>query len=359
MPEEKKKNADHLIDLDAMRLEEIQSILETARIIKKNPGYYSDSCHGKILATLFYEPSTRTQMSFQAAMMRLGGRVIGFGDPGNSSVSKGESLKDTIRVVSNYADIIALRHPMEGAAKAASMFSKCPVINAGDGGHLHPTQTLTDLATLHEVKGRLSGLKVGLCGDLKNGRTVHSLIKTLCREPNNSFVLISTKALTVPAYIKNVLEQNNCETIESDSLIDHIGELDVLYMTRIQKERFDSEVEYRRQKGVFVLDAEKLRHAKSELRVLHPLPRLDEIDYEADDDPRTVYFEQTEYGMYVRMALILHMLDGFKTQMIRPESNSMKNCGNPDCVTNTEPYLPRLFTQENMNICDYCDHETK
>ena len=297
-------------------------------------------------------------MSFQTAMMRLGGRTIGFDNPGNSSVAKGESLKDTIRVVSNYVDMIALRHPREGAAKAASLFSCCPVINAGDGGHLHPTQTITDLFTLNETRGKLDGLTIGLCGDLKNGRTVHSLIKTMSRFKGNRFVLIATSELTVPHYICEVLKRNGCEYASSNSLLDSIGELDVLYMTRIQQERFASPEEFERQKGVFVLDAEKMRHAKRELCVLHPLPRVDEIDYEVDEDPRAVYFEQTKYGMFVRMALILHMLDNAEAGLAPPpESNAAVNCRNPSCITNTERYLPHLFTKGAFDICDYCDYE--
>ena len=350
----------HLIDLDDLSIPRLQGILNTARVIMNKPEYFCDSCHGKILATLFYEPSTRTQMSFQTAMMRLGGKVIGFDNPGNSSVSKGESLKDTIRVISNYSDIIAIRHPREGAAKAASMFSCCPVINAGDGGHLHPTQTLTDLFTLSETHGSLSGLTIGLCGDLKNGRTVHSLVKTLSRFKNNKFILISTSELSIPGYIREIMDANKCKYSVSNSLIDAIGELDVLYMTRIQKERFESEKEYENQKGVFVLNTEKMRYAKRDLKVLHPLPRIDEIEYEVDDDPRAVYFEQTKYGMYARMALILFMLENTENKLLpRPESNSAENCKNQNCITNSEIYLPKLFTNGNMNICDYCDYEEK
>lgn len=348
----------HLIDLDTLSLEEIGKILDMAKIIKDNPSYFTDSCHGKLMATLFYEPSTRTQMSFQSAMLKLGGKLIGFSDPDNSSVSKGESLKDTVSVVSNYADLIVTRHPLEGTAKAASMFSRVPVINAGDGGHLHPTQTLTDLFTLKSTSGRLTNLTVGLCGDLKNGRTVHSLIKTLCRYSGNKFVLISTPELTVPDYIKEIMQKSGCEYIQKASLDDAIGDIDVLYMTRIQAERFESKEAYEKQKGIFVLDTEKLKKAKYGLRILHPLPRVDEIEYDVDDDPRAVYFAQTEYGMYARMALILHMLEGSKKMLDpRPESNSDKVCSNPKCITHSEPYLPCLFKKtEGGYICEYCDH---
>lgn len=352
-------NSRHLIELDSLSLDEIRKILDLAKIIMDKPRYFCDSCHGQLMATLFYEPSTRTQMSFQSAMLKLGGKLIGFDNPVNSSVSKGESLKDTVRVVSNYADIVVIRHPLEGAAKAAAMFSRTPVINAGDGGHMHPTQTLTDLFTLLNSNGRLDHLTVGLCGDLKNGRTVHSLIKTLCRYEGNRFVLISTPELTVPEYIKDVMRNSGCDYLEKNSLSEAIGDIDVLYMTRIQRERFETEEDYNRQKGIFVLDEEKLKKAKYGLRILHPLPRVDEIDYAVDDDSRAVYFDQTEYGMYARMALILHMLDGSRKQLDpRPESNHDLTCDNPRCITHAEPYLPKLFKQAGAGlVCEYCDHE--
>lgn len=348
----------HLIDLDSLSLEEIGKILSLAKTIMDNPEYFTDSCHGRLMATLFYEPSTRTQMSFQSAMLKLGGKLIGFSDPDNSSVAKGESLKDTISVVSNYADLIVTRHPLEGTAKAAAMFSRVPVINAGDGGHLHPTQTLTDLFTLLSSSGRLDHLTVGLCGDLKNGRTVHSLIKTLCRYSGNKFVLISTPELSLPDYVKDIMKEHDCEYIQKNSLDEAISDIDVLYMTRIQAERFESIEEYNKQKGIFVLDSKKLKKAKYGLKILHPLPRVDEIDYDVDDDPRAVYFAQTEYGMYARMALILHMLDGSKKQLDpRPDPNSDKVCSNPKCITHSETYLPKLFTKtDKCYICEYCEH---
>ncbi len=349
----------HLIDLDDMRQSELSKLLDFAQSIMKKPEYYYDSCHGKLMATLFYEPSTRTQMSFQSAMLKLGGRVIGFDNPSTTSVAKGESLKDTVRVVSNYADIIALRHPSEGTAFAASMFSRVPIINAGDGGHLHPTQTLTDLFTLRETKGTLSGLTVGFCGDLKNGRTVHSLVKALSKYKNNRFVFISTGNLGLPKYILDILVKAGCDYKNIDNLSEAMPELDVLYMTRIQKERFADEAEYEQQKGVFVLDREKLKQAKYGLKVLHPLPRVDEISVDVDDDPSAAYFDQTEYGMYVRMALILKMLDG-ETKHIdpRPESNSGAACINPRCITVSEHYLPRLITRAGGGArCEYCEHE--
>jgi len=349
----------HLIDLDAMPMNELDELLHFAGRIMDKPEYYFDSCHGRLMATLFYEPSTRTQMSFQAAMLKLGGRVIGFDNPSNTSVSKGESLKDTIRVVSNYTDIITVRHPLEGSAKASAMFSRVPVINAGDGGHLHPTQTLTDLFTLQKTKGTLKGMTIGFCGDLRNGRTVHSLIKALIKYKTNRFVLISTENLMLPSYIQRAIERAGCEYTCCNNLAEALPELDVLYMTRIQKERFASPEEYEAQKGVYVLNREKLKNAKYGLKVLHPLPRVDEIALDVDDDPAAVYFDQTEYGMYVRMALILNMLDGSR-KFIDPqrESNSKKGCTNPRCITISEAYLPHLLSRADGKIvCEFCDHE--
>jgi aspartate carbamoyltransferase catalytic subunit len=352
---------DNMIDLDQLSLAEIKEVLQLANKIKANPKEYSEACRGKIMATLFYEPSTRTKMSFQTAMLRLGGQIIGFDNPENSSVSKGESLKDTISVVSGYADVIVIRHPMEGAASAASIYSKSPVINAGDGGHLHPTQTLTDVVTLYNEKGTLDNLCIGLCGDLKNGRTVHSLMKTMARFHGNSFVLMSTPELSVPQYVKDVLDAAGCKYHEVSSLSDAIPELDVLYMTRIQKERFASEQQYEEQKGVFVLDKEKLSHAKRDLKILHPLPRVDEITVEVDDDARAIYFQQTEYGMYARMALILLMLQqdrkDRRVSSIKP--SSVFHCSNPRCITQEEHYLPNQFLEAgDMLVCKYCDGRT-
>ena len=259
----------NLIDLEAVSTEQIDKIIKKAKKIMQSPADFRHACDGKILATLFYEPSTRTQMSFQTAMLKLGGRTIGFDNPMNSSVSKGENLKDTITIVGGYADIIAIRHPIEGTAKAASLYAGVPVVNCGDGGHLHPTQTLTDLVTLSCEKGRLDNLKIGVCGDLLNGRTVHSLIKTLSKYENNSFVLISTEELSVPLYVIDILEKNGCKYEISHSLADSISDLDMLYMTRIQRERFKSEEDYRAQKNVFVLDREKLNKAKDDMIILH------------------------------------------------------------------------------------------
>lgn len=349
-----------MIDLDQLTLPEIKEILQLANTIMANPQQFSETCRGKIMATLFYEPSTRTKMSFQTAMFRLGGQVIGFDNPENSSVSKGESLKDTISVVSGYADVIVIRHPMEGAAGAASLYSKSPVINAGDGGHLHPTQTLTDVVTLYNEKGTLDNLCIGLCGDLKNGRTVHSLIKTMSRFQNNSFVLISTPELSVPQYVKDVLNAAGCRYEEVSSLSEVISKLDVLYMTRIQRERFASEQQYEEQKGVYVLDKKKLNLAKRDLKILHPLPRVDEITVDVDDDPRAIYFQQTVYGMYARMALIVMMLRN-KNQKPVPhvKSSSVYKCSNPRCITHIEPYLPHQFSEAgDMIVCKYCDGRT-
>lgn len=347
----------NLIDLEEMSQEDLNEIIRLAGMIKQNPSIFTDACHGKIMGTLFYEPSTRTQLSFQAAMLRLGGKVIGFDNPANASVSKGESLKDTVRMVNGYADIIVMRNPMEGSAYAASLYSKSPIINAGDGGHLHPTQTLTDLVTLHYEKGRLGGMTVGLCGDMKNGRTVHSLVKSLSKYKDNKFVMISTPALQMPQYILDILEKSGCAYSFSDSLEAVIGDLDVLYMTRIQRERFKSPADYEKQRGVFVLDAEKMKLAKPDMIVLHPLPRVDEITVEVDEDSRARYFEQAEYGMYARMALIITML-GKRTDELpcKMESTHKKQCKNPRCVTNTELYTPHLFYENGGRlVCKYCD----
>lgn len=344
----------HLIDLNDFSRAEWEEIVATAVEIENDPQKYSHACTGKVLATLFYEPSTRTQMSFQTAMLRLGGQVIGFDNPANSSVSKGESLKDTVKIVSGYADIIAMRSPFEGAAFAASMYTDCPVINAGDGGHLHPTQTLTDLLTLTQEVGRLDHLTVGLCGDLKNGRTVHSLIRALSCFPDNRFILISTKELSIPPYVKNFMDAYNCQYKEVFSLKEAMPALDVLYMTRIQKERFASEEEYQAQKNIYLLDREKLQNAKQSLRVLHPLPRVDEIADDIDEDPRAVYFKQAVHGMYVRMALIIYCLSHSAAKKSLPAAVH-ESCSNPKCITQTEPYLPHLFEKNgDLITCKYC-----
>jgi len=299
----------HLIDPMDFSTEEIDEILTLSEKISKNPENYSKKCSGKILGSLFYEPSTRTRLSFEASMMRLGGQVIGFSEASSSSVSKGESIADTVRTVACYADIIVMRHPKEGAPKVGSMYSEIPVINAGDGGHQHPTQTLTDLLTIRSVKGTLSNLKIGYCGDLKFGRTVHSLIKALSRYPNNDMHLISPKELKIPDYIKEeILDKQSIKYEEHERIEDCIGQLDILYMTRVQKERFFNEEDYIRLKDTYILDNEKMKKAKEDMIVMHPLPRVNEIANEIDNDPRAYYFQQAKMGMYVRMGLISKLL---------------------------------------------------
>lgn len=299
----------HLISPLDFSVEELDELLDLANDIEKNPDKYAEACKRKKLATCFYEPSTRTRLSFEAAMLNLGGSVLGFAGADSSSAAKGESVSDTIRVISSYADICAIRHPKEGAALVAASKSTIPVINAGDGGHQHPTQTLTDLLTIRSLKGRLDNITIGLCGDLKFGRTVHSLIHALVRYENVKFVLISPEELRVPEYIReDVLKAHGVEYKEVERLEDAIGELDALYMTRIQRERFFNEEEYIRMKGFYVLDKAKMALAKDDMLVLHPLPRVNEIAVEVDDDPRAVYFKQAQYGVYVRMALILTLL---------------------------------------------------
>lgn len=300
----------HLMSPLDMSVEELDKLLDLANDIEKHPEKYAHICEGKRLATLFYEPSTRTRLSFEAAMMNLGGKVMGFSEASSSSAAKGESVADTIRVISCYADIAAMRHPKEGAPLVASMASSIPVINAGDGGHQHPTQTLTDLLTIRSLKGRLSDLTIGLCGDLKFGRTVHSLIEALVRYTGIRFVLISPEELRVPSYIReDVLEKNHVEYEEVERLEDALPELDLLYMTRVQKERFFNEEDYVRMKDFYILDAAKMQLAGPDMLVLHPLPRVNEIAVEVDKDPRAAYFKQAQYGVYVRMALILTLLE--------------------------------------------------
>ena len=301
----------HLMSPLDLTKEELDDLLTLASDIEKNPSKYAHVCDDKRLATCFYEPSTRTRLSFEAAMMNLGGKVLGFSSAGSSSASKGESVADTIRVVSCYADICAMRHPKEGAPLVASMASSIPVINAGDGGHQHPTQTLTDLLTIRSLKGRLDNLTIGLCGDLKFGRTVHSLIEALVlRYSNVKFVLISPEELRVPSYIReDILEKHNVEFEEVERLEDALPKLDILYMTRVQKERFFNEEDYVRMKDFYILDKQKMELAPKDMFILHPLPRVNEISVEVDDDPRAAYFKQAQYGVYVRMALILRLLE--------------------------------------------------
>ena len=300
----------HLMSPLDFTVEELDNLLDLAQDIEANPAKYAHACEGKKLATLFYEPSTRTRLSHEAAMLNLGGSVMGFASSDSSSASKGESVADTIRVISCYADICAMRHPKEGAPMVASQHATIPVINAGDGGHQHPTQTLTDLLTIRNVKGRLNNLTIGLCGDLKFGRTVHSLINALVRYENIRFILISPEELRLPEYIRHdVLDRNNIEYEEVVRLEEAMPSLDILYMTRVQKERFFNEEDYVRMKDFYILDKAKMKLAPKDMYVLHPLPRVNEISVEVDDDPRAAYFRQVQYGVYVRMALILTLLD--------------------------------------------------
>lgn len=289
--------------------EELEELFSLADKIIEAPERYARSCEGKLLATLFYEPSTRTRFSFEAAMLRLGGQVIGFSEPNSSSVAKGESISDTIRTVACYADMAVMRHPKEGAPKVASACTDMPVVNAGDGGHQHPTQTLTDLLTIRQEKGNFNHLVVGLCGDLKFGRTVHSLIKALSRYDNVSFIMISPQELKIPEYVrKEILIKNKIPFEETENMLEALPKLDVLYMTRVQRERFFNEEDYVRLKDRYILDGAKMKLAKGDMMVLHPLPRVNEISIEVDSDPRALYFKQAKYGMYIRMALIMSLL---------------------------------------------------
>ena len=300
----------HLMSPLDLSVEELDKLLDIAQDIEANPAKYAHACEGKKLATLFYEPSTRTRLSHEAAMLNLGGSVMGFASADSSSASKGESVADTIRVISCYADICAMRHPKEGAPMVAAQHSSIPVINAGDGGHQHPTQTLTDLLTIKSLKGRLNNMTIGLCGDLKFGRTVHSLINALVRYEGIRFILISPEELRLPEYVRHdVLDRNNVPYEEVVRLEDALPELDILYMTRVQKERFFNEEDYVRMKDFYILDKQKMKLAPEDMYVLHPLPRVNEISVEVDDDPRAAYFHQAQCGVYVRMALILTLLD--------------------------------------------------
>lgn len=346
----------NLINILDFSTEEIDELVKLASDIMNNPEMYSDSCRGRILGTLFFEPSTRTRLSFTSAMMSLGGNVLGFSQAGSSSVSKGETVADTIRMVSAYSDIIVMRHPKEGAPIVAADVATVPIINAGDGGHFHPTQTLTDLLTIKEKKGRFDNLIVGICGDLKYGRTVHSLISALARYENVKFVLISPEELRLPDYVKDeYLFTGGCEYIETDNLEVAIPSLDILYMTRIQAERFESREEYDRLKDSYILTADKLMAAKEDLSVMHPLPRVNEIDVDVDEDPRAHYFDQAMYGRYIRMALILKLLKSKHKESVREHGspNPRLICTNPHCISLTERGIKRLFTSEGN--CIYCD----
>ncbi len=299
----------HLMSPMDFTVEELEELMDVASDIREHPAKYAHACDGRVLATCFYEPSTRTRLSFESAMLRLGGTVLGFASADSSSAAKGESVSDTIRIISGYADICAMRHPKEGAPLVAASKSLIPVINAGDGGHQHPTQTLTDLFTIRSLEGKIENLTIGLCGDLKFGRTVHSLINALVRYPNISFILISPEELRVPSYIReDVLKANHIPFTEVERLEEAMPKLDILYMTRVQKERFFNEEDYLRMKGYYILDKEKMELGKKNMLVLHPLPRVNEISVEVDDDPRAAYFKQARYGVFIRMALILRLL---------------------------------------------------
>ena len=359
----------NLLDIMDLSVKELDDLIHTALDISKDPEKYAECCKRKKLATLFFEPSTRTRLSFEAAMYELGGHVIGFSEASSSSVSKGESVADTVKVVSNYADIIAMRHPKDGAALVAIRNARVPVINAGDGGHHHPTQTLADLLTIYREKGSFEGLTIGLCGDLKYGRTVHSLVYAMSRYKEVKFVFISPKELSFPKYIiTDVLDKKGIPYSETASLEDAIPELDILYMTRIQRERFEDKDEYERLKDSYVLTPEKLVTAKKDMAILHPLPRVNEISVAVDDDPRAKYFEQTLNGKYMRMTLILKLLglDGSKEE----PKESVKSifleglkCPNNRCISKTEQELKQEFyaVDERKVIyrCIYCDTEVR
>ena len=363
----------HLLSITDLSVEELDQLLETAADIERHPEKYASAMAGKKLATLFYEPSTRTRLSFEAAMLELGGHVIGFAGAGNASVSKGESVKDTIHTVNCYADIIAMRHPLEGAPWAAVQAAEVPLINAGDGGHQHPTQTLADLMTLKREKGRLDHLKIGLCGDLKFGRTVHSLVSALSRYEGNEFILISPPELRVPAGIIEKLDADGIPYREAVSLENEITSLDALYMTRIQQERFFSVEEYLRLKDSYILDEEKMHLAPKDMIVMHPLPRVNEIDVKVDQDPRACYFKQMLYGKFMRMALILKLMSERDAAPAVPAVPAIVNgrpCKNPRCIFSTEQGLEPLFypihhvrTKEGVvrvptkYVCAYCEME--
>ncbi len=353
-----------LIDITDFSVEELYGLLDSAMDIAEHPEAYADACRGKKLATLFYEPSTRTRLSFEAAMLELGGSVIGFSDAGSSSASKGESMADTAKVLSCYADIMAIRHPLEGAPFVAAQNAAVPVINAGDGGHCHPTQTLADLLTIYREIGHFDNLTVGCCGDLMHGRTVHSLLAALTRYHNVKVVLISPQELQLPGYMKKeVLAKNGMSFVETESLEEAIPQLDVLYMTRIQQERFDRNEDYERLKDSYVLTPDKMAKAKATMAVLHPLPRVNEISVQVDADPRAAYFRQVMYGKIMRKALILKLLQDARDGVeAKPDTHVIVGnlkCTNPRCITSTEQELSHKFklvdTQTKECRCIYCE----
>ena len=351
----------HLIDFGDLTREEWDALYARASQIIDAPEQFIDVCRGKVAASLFFEPSTRTNFSFQTAMLRLGGTVFGFADPNSSSVSKGETLKDTVKMVSGYADVIVMRTPWEGSAKAASLYSHVPIINAGDGGHMHPTQTMADLTTITRLHGGVDGLSLGLCGDLKNGRTVHSLIKATEKFKDVKFFLISPRELAVPEYIRTFMREHDIWFTEVTGLEAVIPQLDVLYMTRIQRERFVDPLEYERNKGIYVLTRRKLERAKPDMLVMHPLPRVDEITVDVDDDPRAAYFQQARYGMFARMALLADLANQPRLEQTDVvEIGTKPVCTNPRCITQTEHYLPPLVKKNGgKDCCAFCDAELK
>jgi len=354
-----------LISILDLSVEELDQLIATANDIIAHPGKYREACRYKKLATLFFEPSTRTRLSFEAAMLELGGTVLGFSEAGSSSAAKGESVSDTAKMISCYADIMAMRHPREGAPYVASRAASIPVINAGDGGHNHPTQTLADLLTISREMGRLENLTVGLCGDLKYGRTVHSLIEAMSRYTGIRFVMISPQELKLPGFVRfNVLEKHHIPYTEVISLEEALPELDVLYMTRIQRERFDDPAEYDRLKDSYILDPKKMELAKKDMCVLHPLPRVNEISVKVDEDPRAAYFRQALNGKYMRMALILKLLEIAETDPVREIEDTSDwvegyTCRNPKCISQIEQELPQIFKTTdraaNIHRCIYCE----
>lgn len=353
----------NLLNITDLSVEEISELIITAEDIIADPEKYQDACAHKILATLFFEPSTRTRLSFESAMLSLGGKVLGFSSASSSSTSKGETVADTARIVSGYADIIAMRHPKEGAPYAAIKKATKPVINAGDGGHNHPTQTLTDLLTIHRERGDLNNFTIGFCGDLKYGRTVHSLVSALARYTGIRFIFISPDELKLPSYmIDEVLNKNSLPYTETGSLEEALPELDILYMTRIQKERFASVEEYERLKDSYVLDTDKMKLAKEKMAVLHPLPRVNEITVEVDDDPRARYFEQAANGRFIRMALILKMLnDKREDEKKVTKVIDRYSCSNPHCITLADSTLKHEFTEgeDGKLRCAFCEAEVE
>ena len=344
----------HMIDFSRFPFAEWDLLYRQFTDILDRPDDYRDAARGRVLASLFYEPSTRTNFSFQAAMLRLGGGVFAMADPKVTSVAKGETLRDTAIMCSGYADAMVMRHPVEGAAAAAALCSRVPVINAGDGGHLHPTQTLTDLATLTRLRGSPSHMHIGLCGDLLHGRTVHSLVRALAAFENVTFYLIAPRELSIPPYVRDFLHVRNQKYFEITGLEATLPQLDALYMTRIQRERFAHPADYDRYKGIYLLTASKMALAKKDLIILHPLPRMDEIAIEIDNDPRAAYFEQARLGMTVRMALLLRLFEEGKRPLpFLPEPDTDLCCQNPYCITHTERYLPARLSEEGG--CYYCD----